>query len=180
MSMPDSVRSRDLDTAHRYGSGLVAPVFMASSCADGDRVALSPSAAQRLHMPAADLAPLAKPQPRSIPRTGEGTPDAADRDAARTSRSSVSDAAYSTRLPLLIPQNLRLLRDRQAWFPRSIIAFALSIRLVIAPSEKIVLPFQLSRLGLERPHIDRGVTCVPPPSEKLRSAASSCDFHAVI
>jgi len=46
---------------------------------------------------------------------------------------------------------------------------------------KIVLQCQLSDLGMERLHIDRGMAGVPIPDPKISEALpSSCDFQAVI
>src|SRR4030088_2713724 len=137
---------------------------------------------QRLHMPAADLAPLQSQQASQHTRTGEGElqvqpiqmPHDREVGGRHRARQIINAAAADL-------QNFHLPGDRQ------IVStvdhrFALSNpALVSAPSKKSFSSVSSPILAWSDFTSTAGVTCVPPPDPKSSEALpSSCDFQAVI
>jgi hypothetical protein len=137
---------------------------------------------QRLHMPAADLAPLQSQQTSQHARTGEGElqvqpiqmPHDGEVGGRHWSRQIINAAAADL-------QNFGLLGDRQIMFTVDH-RFALSNpALVSAPSKKSFSSVSSPILACSDFTSTAGVAGVPPPDPKISEALlSSCDFQVVI
>ena len=135
---PDLVRSRDLDAAQQIRIDLVAGLGLGGARTAIERLYPHPPH-QRLHMPAADLAPLQSQQASQHTRTGEGILQVQpietlhDREVGGRHRARQIINAAAADL-----QNLCLLGDRQIMFTVDH-RFALSNpALVSAPSKKLL------------------------------------------
>src|SRR3984893_10988118 len=137
---------------------------------------------QRLHMPAADLAPFGSQQASQHPRAREGefqmqlveTPHHCEVGRGHWTRQIINAAATDF-------QNFRLLRDRQIVLTVDH-RFALSNpALVSAPSKKSFSSVSSPILAWSYFTSIAGMAGVPPPDPKISEALpSSCDFQAVI
>src|SRR5712675_2921758 len=178
---PDLVWTRNLQAAQQIRMDLVTGLGLGGARTAIERLYPHPPH-QRLHMPAADLAPLQSQQASQHTRTGEGVFQVQpielphDREVGGRYRSrQVIDAAAADL------QNFRLLDVRQI-----VLAvdhrFALSnTALVSAPSKKSFSNVSSPILAWSDFTSTAGVAGVPPPDPKTSEALpSSCDFHAVI
>src|SRR6202163_2665270 len=178
---PDLVRPRDLHAAQQIRIDLVTRLGLRGARTAIERLYPHPLH-ERLHMPAADLAPLQSQQASQHPRAGEGklqvqpieTLHDREVDRGHWTRQIVHAAAADL-------QNLCLLGDRQIVFTIDH-RFALSHpALVSAPSKKSFSSVSSPILACSDFTSTAGVAGVPPPGPKISEAfASSCDFHVAI
>src|SRR3981189_1657757 len=178
---PDLVWTRNLQATQQIRMDLVAGVGLGGARTAIERLYPHPPH-QRLHMPAADLAPLQSQQASQHTRTGEGILQVQpiqmphDREVGGRHR-----AWQIINAPAADLQNVRLLGDRQ------IVStidhrFALSNpALVSAPSKKSFSSVNSPILACSAFTSTAGAVGGPPPEPKISEALpSSCDFHAVI
>src|SRR6202011_4601948 len=178
---PDLVRSRDLDAAQQIRIDLVAGLGLGGARTAIERLYPHPPH-QRLHMPAADLAPLQSQQASQHTRTGEGELQVQpiqmphDREVGRRHRARQIINAAAADL-----QNFRLLGDRQIVLTVDH-RFALSNpALVSAPSKKSFSSVSSPILACSD-FTSMAGCAVPPPAPGPKTSAappSSCVFHDV-
>src|ERR1700682_3863562 len=178
---PDLVRPPDLDAAQQVRIDLVAGLGLGGARTAIERLYPHPLH-QRLHMPAADLAPLGSQQASQHPRAGEGKLQVQpietlhDREVDRGHWTRQIGHAAAADL-----QTLCLLGERQIVFTIDH-RFALSHpALVSEPSKKSFSSVSSPILACSDFTSTAGVGGVPPPGPKISEAlASSCDFHVAI
>ncbi len=178
---PDLVRSRDLQVAQQIRIDLVAGFRLRRARPAIERLYPHPPH-QRLHVPAADLAPPQGQQASQHTRAGEGVFQVQPIDllhdleiGGRYRAGQIIDASPADL------QNLCLLGDRQIVLTVDH-RFALSNpALVSAPSKKSFSSVSSPILAWSAFTSIAGMTGAPPPDPKTSEALpSSCDFHAVI
>src|SRR5947207_2900760 len=178
---PELVRSRDLHAGQEVGMDLVAGVGSGGAGTAIERFYPQPQH-QRVHMPAADLAPLESQQPSQHTRSGEGilqvqpveTPHDLEVGVRHWSRQIINAAAADL-------QNFGLPGDRQIMFTVDH-RFALSNpALPSAPSKKSFSSVSSPILACSDFTSIAGVAGAALPGPKtLEAPPSSCAFHAVI